>query len=205
MLFDAIVKLWKTCDSTGLYSKGTIVIVPITYGSSREKLALGTIEALARAVYLWERSDREAYIAYGMPTNCYQGSASIEHRMKLAYLKSLGVFENKLIFGEECANSITEAKAVQKLITTAALEPRTCIVVCTQLHSRSVRYIWKRLFPRCDVRIVCLQGHPDVEKGHQILTQRSKWLWLFANFARHAALKTLGMERIEKISHPHAR
>jgi hypothetical protein len=178
------------------------LIVAITYGSPRDKLSIGTQRAVEEAAWLWHTYG--GCVAYAMPANSYHGSAADEHRMKFALLKSLSVRQERILWGQESMNSISEAEAVKHLAEQRGEKFDAVIVVCTAIHSRGIRLIWRHYFPTVKVVVVCLPDFPEIEPGHQIVIQRSRWAWFAANLVRHAAILLLGLEFAKKFSEPAA-
>lgn len=203
MLTDLLIRLWEV-NENDRFPILPDLIVSITYGSKREILADATRDALLEAVRL-EKKYPYARIAFGCPSNCYPGSEFTECEMKKELLIGMhGINPYRVLIGGVCSNSITEAEAIKQSADTRKLHTDCVLVICTRIHARSIRYIWKKLFPDSLIVLRILPGDPDVERNHQILLQRGRLRWLLANMARHVFMCMFGLEFTKRIQHPNA-
>lgn len=201
---ETLIRLWEIDQSDDSQIQVPDIIVAITYGSKREKLAEATRLALVGASLLGQLYPF-AKIAYGCPSNCYPNSEVGERKLKeyLLIVKQ-GINPVRVLSGEVCSNSITEATAVKHTAKTHKCPANSLLVICTRVHARSIRHIWKKTFPEATIILSILSGDPDVEVDHQILLQRGRLRWLLANIARHCAMRVFGLEFVKRIQHPNA-
>ena len=96
-------------------------------------------------------------------------------------------------------NSVEEAKNISKAVK--KVEPKCILIVTGELHSRSVRFIWQKVFPNTKILISCINFENEVERDSILPIQRTAARWAFANVARQVLLRILGLERMKNLHH----
>ena len=203
MLVEWLVRtFWQTpSHPVFIYRQRYDIVVAISYSSRRDRLALGTEMVFRTAIRLFRKQGNTTLLAYGDAGNSFPKAELTEGAFKKILLRELNVDQNLAIEAGRIMNSVTEAMRIKESLVTAGKNPKNILVVCTMMHSRTVRYIWKKTFPDAWISIYCIDGFSDVEKGHQILLQRTRWVWFIANILRHAALRTFGLRLVGKVVH----
>lgn len=193
------IELWRSCDSTDTIKKSRVdLIVPICYGlSGYQRLSVATKLNLEMALEAL-RISPEAIIAFGNCSYIFPGSEKVESELKNELLKSV---DRSKILEVTITNSIDESEHILEVVRKAGVKPRCILIITGELHSRSVRYIWKRVFPEAQIIIACINYRNEVEIDHLIPIQRTISRWIFANIARQLLLRIFGFS----IRHLHHR
>lgn len=190
------VRHWKVPRIT---PRNPDVVVAICYGVLPDRLADGTEATLEEAIWLARRFG-DAKIAFGNATICFPGSEDVERREKMRLIERRDISAERII-DMPIVNSVTEATRLRDVFEKLGLEPREITIVAAEAHSRSVMYIFRRVFPGVRLSLVHVPFETEYQPDHTVTLQTRPWLWIAANIARHLALVTLGLERVGRVTH----
>jgi hypothetical protein len=140
---------------------------------------------------------RGAPLAFGNCSYIFPGSEGVESELKrevFPELSSMNVLEVTI------QNSVDEAENICQITKEKGIKPRCILLVTGELHSRSARFIWQKVFPGATVLVNCIGYHDEVESDSPVPVLRSVPRWIFANIVRHLALLTVGL-RIRNLHH----
>lgn len=176
------------------------LIVPLTYGSSPQRLMRGTEEFFLTALQLL-RNFPGAKLAFANPTHLFPDSDLAEIKKKLEFIAARSIEPKELIVGRN-TNTINEATSIAEEVQKANLLPKSIVLVTGEVHSRSARYIWQRVFPGAEVAVVGLSHKVEVEADHVVSMQRNLLTWMLTNIARHLAVRTFGLRFVSRFNQP---
>ncbi|MEK7499930.1 MAG: ElyC/SanA/YdcF family protein, partial [Patescibacteria group bacterium] len=165
------------------------VIVALTYGTLHKELAIATRNVLNETIDLW-RIHPTAYIVFTNAMHCFSDSAIKESNMKWFHLGFEAVPDENILEAEQFArNSIEEAQNIKHSLTDAGLDPKRILVISGEIHSRRARLIWKRLFPKSEVRVYCIHYRHECQADHPLKISRSYWQQLLVSIAHYTVLR----------------
>jgi uncharacterized SAM-binding protein YcdF (DUF218 family) len=150
--------LWRSIDDIHYSSdnaevleklKGVDVIVPLSYTTGRRQLMDATELNLLEALQ-YKKICPDAQIAFSSCSYPFEGAAYIEHRLKVKILIESRV---DFISGEDMINSVDEAEKIKEALLKEGVSPRRILLVTGELHTRSARYIWSKLFPEAEILV----------------------------------------------------
>ncbi len=197
-MFDTFVRFWKIENNYWEIREWPVdLVIPICYTTRRDRLTLAT-ELNFQIALGYLKIFPEATLAFGNWPCGFQGAERVESELKyvlLPLLDSIKFLEVSIL------NSVDEAEKIRKATKDAGIEPRRILIVTGELHSRSVRFIYERVFPQAKILITCIHYRNEVEPGHIVRVQRTLWKWIPANLVRHALLRTVGMSAIRNLRH----
>jgi hypothetical protein len=191
-VLEALIKLYKSEDP--LPAIQTVdLIVSISYATLPIKLTTGTRECLKKAIEYQGQFPR-APIAFSNPAHSgFEGCAERERELKQKMLGNL-----RYMSCGDCLNSVTEAQAICARV---GLIPKRILIICGAGHSRSIRYIWERVFPHATILICCVPFSCEYGEEYPFKIERNGWIWFGATLARQILLMTLGLRRVGQMHH----
>ena len=175
------------------------LVVPVSYTTTPSRLTRATEENLRLAMFLFERFSGALMAA----SNCSYPFAGAEVReLDLKRLITLGDKPLPIIWAAPMRNSVEEAEAIKTALACCSKKcrPKRILVVTGEMHSRSARIIWQKVFPDAQIFIRCTPYRCEYQEDHCVEVQRSGWVWLGANLARHVLLRIFGL-RIRSLRH----
>ena len=195
-----LLNLWMSEDDAWAMTIGCFdLIVPISYGTSRERLARAT-EAIARQAATIKSVYSQAELVFCNCEYTFPGAEDVEWKYKQAVFEEYGYRLTARCAGK-MNNSVQEAQVIAKYIAKHKLSAKRILVVTGEMHSRSARWIWKRVMPHSQVTVTCVNDKLEWEPNHPVLVQRTAWKWFLANIARQILLQIFGLDRIGKLRH----
>lgn len=120
-----------------------------------------------------------------------------ENNLKMAILKGFGISKERIIFLGGVKNTLEEIKKVRG---TVGQDKPVILSIVDEIHARSMRSMFKKIFPEAKIIIRSVAGNWD-DPESPLVYGRSNWLWLMANVIRHAGYFLIG-ERIASFQHP---
>jgi len=196
-LAQCFVSLWKAREIPPVDPD---VIIAICYGVLPNQLADGTLATLEKAIMLAGEFPRSV-IAFGNAAICFPGSEHVEHREKIEILAQSGFPFQRVVEAFAIYNTVTEARAIKKELESAKVPTREITIIAGEAHSRSVMYIYRKVFPDTKLSLVHVPFKKEHQPNHTVTLQTGPWLWIAANIARQLALWVLGLERVGAITH----
>lgn len=197
-----LMKWWQLADDEIEWHPD--FIVPFGYGLLRpDALPDAEEKALAETARLAVAFPNSKIIMTVSGAFFWPDAFEQEKRLKLSFLLQRGVAEERIIWAGESGNTCEEISRVRAaIIYPSCLSGFPCVIVAVadRAHSRSVRAIFRKVFPEAKVFLRSVVGDWD-DPNYPVVFGTSKWRWLLANIIRHAAFLLLG-ERIAKIRHP---
>lgn len=187
-----LVKLWENADE--ITSKDSFdLIVPISYTTKRDTLTKATM-LTARIASSWAHLHPEATLVASNCSYTFPGAADAEWGFKKAIFQKVGV---KCHRAGDMNNSVQEALEIKKFLSRflsrEEKEPEKILIITGQMHSRSARFIWKKIFPKAKIFIMVFGHKNEYQKDHCVLVQQGPWRWFLANVARQILLRLIGL------------
>lgn len=170
-LLRPLAYLWRTHDAL---PASTDLIVVVSFGASSD-LSDRSKAVVKKALQMRERYP-DARIAFG--TFAHDPDPQIESGVKMM------IFPDAIYYGE-VANSIEEAQAARRSMTDTTVG--SVLVVTDAWHSRSARYVWRRVWDGADIRIATGE-YVGTDPLNPMVFQRDEILWGPANIIRHCVL-----------------
>ncbi|MFH1575806.1 MAG: hypothetical protein ABIB55_02595 [Candidatus Nealsonbacteria bacterium] len=165
------------------------LVVPLGYallnGGELPDAAEKTLQEAVRIAIKYQ-----APIAFA--STSYFGSArqGTESQLRASRIRAAG-FAGKVMIGKGAINSVTEAQGIrQAVIKVGIIRGKRIVIVADWPHARSVRRIWRQVFPDANIVMVSVEGRWN--EAHPCFFQRSESRWLFVNIVRHLGLIVLG-------------
>jgi len=197
-MLSLFIRFWKAEDSLhSIKSEDIELIVPICYGTKPDELICATRVNLEKAIKL-QGIFPKALIALSSCSYLFKGSELIEEKFKRNILREA---QARFIFAEPLINSMDEAEMVQAVLQRSGICPQGIIIVTGELHSRSARLIYKRVFKGSEIFITCNSYKLEIQEDHLVKSQRAMWRWVISNILRELALRLLPWEVIRKMKH----
>jgi hypothetical protein len=157
----------------------------------------GTIKTLQEAIRL-KRHIPGALLAFANISFLFTGSEIVEKKLKEELLRKNSVL-NYVSASPAGVNSITEARVIKESLP---FRPDRILVIAGEMHSRSVRYIWRKVFPGTDIVIHTIPHRYEYRSGHGVWWQRhGPWVWLLANVLRQLLIRVRGLDAVAKMHH----
>jgi len=193
---DLILRLWKQEDPSNNFGTADLII-PISYSTRREGLVAATKATtdLAATLALQHRS---ACVVLSCCSYTFPGSDEFEWRQRQQIFADCGVVAHR---ADNMNNSDQEAMAIAKYVEQKVLPSHNILIVTGEMHSRSAKYIWKRVFPHSRIFIKCVSHELEWQPDQPVFVQKTAWRWFLANIARQILLVVLGLDRVSKLHH----
>ena len=190
-MLQIFVQLWRSENSLNEVGESPVdLIVPICYAmSGPNRLGVATRLNFEKALQFLTVFPK-ASLAFGNCSYIFPGSEKVESELKRKMFPALSYMD---VVEVTLRNSVEEAENVRTVMGDKGIEPRCILVVTGELHSRSARFIWQRVFPYATILIHCIACSNEVEMDHLIRVQRTIPRWICANLARHFLLRTVGL------------
>ncbi len=201
-MLSTFVRFWKTED--GEYGGGSPVmdkvdvIVPISYTTLRDRLTDGTKANIERAIEYRINWHPNASIAFSSCSYPFKGAEQVEDKLRAGMCRKEGI---EPIIAEPMVNTVDEAMNIRDALNTQGIHPKCILIVTGELHSRSARYIWKKIFPEAQILITCIPHELEIQPDHIVLDQRVMWKWVLSNIKREIALRIIPLSWLRKIKH----
>lgn len=153
------------------------VIISTSQGMKGGELVRQNWEHLDRTLKISEEHP-EALVGY----SAFAGSADPEAELAI---KSRVLLGRMSVSVGPVSNTATEAAAYhQVLLQTLGREPRTVVLVTSELHGRGVRFAYRREFPCSRIVLVFTPWQSEIDPNDLHLLSRNKWLWLLSHMVR---------------------
>lgn len=178
-----LVKLWKDEDAE---VDAVDCIVPLSYTTLPHTLTRGTKESVLLAAHYAHLFPDATVVASDSAHTGFPHCTDVEYRFKKELFGSI-----PHIRAGAQTNSITEAEAIHAAL---GYEPKHILVICGEIHARSVRWIWRRIFPNTTISIRCMPYQAEYQKDHPFFIERYAWPWFFAGIARYFLLLIFGLK-----------
>lgn len=190
--------LWKTGDSDNeLRVTQEEIIIPISYSTHKRGLTAATLENLLRAMAIHMACPGSKLI-HATCEYTFPGAAKTESFIKNDLFSVGGIVANH---AGTMNNSVQEARIIALYLAANNISHARILLVTGEMHSRSARLIWEKVFPKSKILIFCTPYLYEHEPNHPVYVQRGPWKWFAANVARHILLLTLGLDRVGKWHH----
>lgn len=180
----------KSCDQESHFAPD--VIVPLSYCTTPQGLTRATKENFLNAIAYWQKWPH-APISFGNTRYLFHDAAERESHFKAALLRENGVPEHSVLEAGPIMNSVEEARSINVRLSQADIHPARILIITGSLHARSARLIWKKIFPRTEIMIRCIDYRLETQKDHPVFVQRSLIPWCLANVIRHTGLLIFGL------------
>lgn len=162
------------------------VLVPLSYTTLKNQLTRGSRESLLLAKHYANVFPQAKLVISNSAHTGFPKCTEVEYAFKKALLDGTP----HTLAGAQ-VNSITEAEAIKAAL---GVEPKEILVVCGEIHARSVRWIWRRVFPNTRITIRCIPYWAEYQTDHPFFIERYAWPWFFAGIARYLLLLIVGMQ-----------
>jgi hypothetical protein len=174
------------------------LVVPLGYGLlNTHKLPDAAKETIRQAIIISNRY--QAPIAWANADYFWLGAEEEENRLKLQEAHLWGLTSRPII-AHGVANTVTEAQSIRRAVIEDGHRFKKIVVVADWPHARSVRKIWRKVFPESKILVISIEGKWD--KTHPAFFLRSELRWLFINLVRHVGLMIFGMKFVSLMRHP---
>lgn len=177
------------------------IVVPIDYGILfQKKLPDAGKKTIREAVRI--ASDHQVLIVWASANFFWPGCQQEEDALRIEEAKIAGLTANPIISRKGTTNTITEAENIREAIIEASIELRSkiIVVVANWPHARSVRKIYKRIFPESTIAVRSINGQWN--ESHPAFFGRSELRWLLINIFRHLALILFGIRIVRLAKQP---
>lgn len=195
-----LVSLWRVSNTEEeIVQANPDVIVPICYGTMRERLTRATEQNFIRALE-WGRQFPEAIIFYGNCPYVFPGAEVFEERFKRQIIERMRLQSHVVRFGD-LQNSFGEGFQGRAKFRELGIRPRSILLVTGEIHSRDARYIWRKLNPQAKVPVSTIPYLLEAEPKHPVKAQKTHWGWVRAVPKRRALIHTYPVfgERVWRI------
>ncbi len=179
-----LVRLWQVDDV--LCQEDAVAAV--SYGLRPDRtLTSGTkaIDELATGIFAWSRA---SVLAYGVNTHTVDPNAEMKLRAKDFGSLPSG---STLCVGT-VESTIEEAERIAAELRAKGYRPRSLVVVTGACHSRTARWVWKKVFPKTQVFVRSISLYEEVDPENPMVFLRNGWTWFGVNIARHLVFRLLG-------------
>jgi hypothetical protein len=197
-IFELFLRLWRSENSTEEITGALVdMVAPICYGvARRDRLASGTIRNMKRALEFLKMFPG-SLLAFGNCPYIFSGAEKAEARLKYLMFPDLSTMDKIEV---NLLNSVDEAENIRKAASERGIEPKCILLVTGELHSRSARFIWQKVFPSAKILVSCTDYRNEVDADHLVFAVRTPVIWTLANIARHTMLRLVGL-RIRSLHH----
>jgi len=196
--------IWRADDKV-LPESSPDCIIALSYVVKRGALTNGTREVLLRVIEYWKKFPL-AIIAFANSSHCFPGSDTVEEKLKYQLIDKARIPRSFVFSCGSAMNTVTEAEAICRGLQLAEFYPKNLLIVTGLLHSRGARFVWERTAPRyfkgVRIHIAVISLEYEYQKDHPLMFQRGLGRWIFANIARQAALRILGLQFVRKVHDP---
>lgn len=207
MFLPLFVRWWKSEDDPEtidgmrkvLSPYGVEAIVPISFVTGKESLTYATLGNMRGAVK-FSKMFPDARVAWSSCSYPFPGAEEVENAYRVKMLKNERPRMEPIIAGP-MINSVDEAMKIKEKLAERGISPKCILLVTGELHSRSARYIWKKVFPGTRILVSCIPYTLEIQPDHPVKDQRVMWKWVLSNILRQAALRVLPLDMVRKIQH----
>lgn len=198
-MLSTFIRLWKKENIEEEIKTANIsLIVPISFTTLRSKLVNGTRVNMEKAIQYQIEWFPNAVVAFSSCSYLFDGSEIVENSFRAEMCQKAGI---EPIIAKSMINTVDEAMSIRDALNIRRIYPKCILLVTGELHSRSVYYIWRKLFPDAYILITCIPHKLEIQPDHLVLSQRKTWTWIRDNIARQIALRILPLSWIRKIRH----
>ena len=174
------------------------LIVPLSYSTLPHQLTAGTQIAAELAAFYQKDRFPGAPIAF---TNAIHSEFpecdARERELKKKLLGSAWLVPDI----PSAHNSISEAEVIRASLESSLRPGSRILVICGEMHSRRVRYIWEKVFPEMKIIIRTFMVDFEYQKDHPALVERYRWVWIAGSIVGEWATRILGIERMRGARH----
>lgn len=188
-IYDLLIARWRVQDG---FLRPPDVIAVVSYGTFADRLTDGTLAMLRETVRRFREYPKSLIVFASF--EYAPGMAGIESSLKKKFLQQKWIPEDAIIDAGSLCNSIQEARSIKKTLEERGIAAGHILVITGAGHSRSARYIWRRIFAETEVSVRGISYLEEIEQNHPMIFLRNRWSWLLVNVFRHLLLRTLGLE-----------
>lgn len=198
-MLSTFVRIWKTENTLEQIGSAPIdLIVPLSFTSLPGTLTIGTGMSLERALGYHINYFPSASVAFSSCSYVFPGAEKVEDALRTETCRQAGI---EPIVAKSMVSTVDEAVNIQEALDARGIHPKCILIVTGELHSRSARYIWQKLFPGSQILITCISYQLEIQPNHPVLDQRQMWRWVLSNIKREIALRCLPLGWIRKMQH----
>ncbi len=192
------VRFWRVDDGPQVAD----VVAAVSYGLRPDRtLTSGTeaINKLAIRAFNWSRART---LVYGV--NTHTVDPVVEMRLRAEDFESIPR-DFTLCVGR-VESTIEEAEHIATGLRAVSRFPRSLIVVTGACHSRTARWVWKKVFPKTRVFVRSIPIDEELDSNSPMVFLRNGWTWLGINVARHVVFRIIGyrVARLLPLHQPNA-
>ena len=114
------------------------------------------------------------------------------------FLRPGDIRPDRVLLAAPSDNTVTEVESIKACLDERRIAPRHIAVVCSEMHARSVRLIFKKLFPESRVSVVTYDYLDEIDPSGPDPLSRSFALLVASHLARHIVLRVCGL-RVTKL------
>lgn len=197
-VFQKFVQLWQVETYEPLPRRNEVdLIVSISYTTLPKRLTDATKANLELALK-YVKVYPQARLAFSSCSYTFPGADKVEHILQMRMCAEAKV---KPIVAKPMVNTVDEAMNIRAILNEKGIHPKCILIVTGELHSRSARYVWEKVFPGARIFIRCTPCDFEVQPDHPVLDQRVIWKWVRSNVLRQVALRCLPLSYVRKIKH----
>lgn len=148
--------------------------------------------SITEAIHL-QRRFQNAKIVFGTSSHCFPGSDKVSTAQKVQQIEKWGISSDDYLYAGGIKNTVLEAVAIRRALRKANIRPRFLVVYCDQMHSRDVRYIYRRVFKGTKIVIRHITQNAW-HLAHIFADQSTIDQWALSNLKRFVALRLLGLK-----------
>ncbi|GEM_PF-5238147 len=176
MFIENLARLWSVDDSLPPHAD---LIALVSFGATQDGLTLGSYTTTMRTQALHKQYP-EALVVFGAFT--FSPDPGVEERIKKSFFK-------KAIFAGKVASTIEEAEKIRSALPSGCT-PRTILVVTDEWHSRSAKWVWRKVWRdlKPDIRVVAVPSSATIDVQSPMKLARKYWTWALVNVLRHLFL-----------------
>lgn len=199
-LLSTFVRYWKSENkSQDILRSDVDLIVPISYTTLRDGLTEATKRNMEIAISeKIERSSSSIRLAFSSCSYPFKGAEIVEDKLRSEMCRQVVIYP---ILARPMVNTVDEAFNVRDALNERGLKPKCILIITGELHSRSARYVWKKLFPEARILIRCIPYSLEIQPDHIVLDQRQMGKWVLSNVKREIALRLLPLSFVRKFQH----
>lgn len=178
-IFRVLVRLW-VLPSDPIPQK-VEVIVPLTYGSYKDKLLWAQYEFGYEANRIWD-AHKEAIIISGAWSHSPNPEFEKNERKRI-------MGDRPVVHYGEALNTIDEAEKIRDFcLQRYGRVPSTIVLVTGQMHGRAVKLVWQKTFQQSQIAIRYVPWQYEIETNNVMLLARDKRSWLASQIGRQALI-----------------